>query len=142
MGNPYNITTAELFKFGMNQTAAINIDPAVLQAEIDASCAWADSKMRARYPLPILGSVAGGVGVFDPSIIMHICYHAAYNVMSARGYNPDGGSDTNYKTRYDMALDWFDGVERQRTHPDVTLSPTAPPSYNLPTVTTAPKRGW
>jgi hypothetical protein len=142
MSNPYGITTTDLYKYGLNQTATIGLDPLVLQAEIDASCSWADSKMRGRYPLPILGSIAGGVGVYDPAIIMHICYHAAFNVMTARGFNPDGGSDTNYKTRYEIALDWFDGVQRQRVHPDVMLSPTAPPSYQLPTVNTQPKRGW
>jgi phage gp36-like protein len=110
----------------------------------------ADSYMRGRYNLPITGSVGGGPGVYDPAIVMHVCWIAAYDLMSGRGFNPTAGSDALIERRYYEAVGfpdrpgsgWFPGVQRQAIHPDVTETSTGAPAHPFPQVMSAPPRGW
>ena len=140
---------SDLFTYGLNPIVVAGTpfaSPSLQLTYLQASSDWADSKMRGRYgngPSPlVVGSQAGGLGVYDPSLVMHVCYHAAYNIIVARGYAPADGSDTTYETRYKQAVEFFDGVQRQRTHLDVVTAALPPPQGNLPTVNTAPLRGW
>jgi hypothetical protein len=148
MGARYAVP-ADLFSYALNPVVVAGTawaQATLQQTYLDASSNWFDNFARGRWgnvPSPvILGSQAGGLGVYDQAIVMNVCYHAAYNIIVARGYNPELGADSNYLTRYEQALAFAEGVQRQRIHPDVITPNLATPQGNLPTVNTAPLRGW
>ena len=111
------------------------------QAACNDASSSADAKMRARYPLPITGSIGGGPGVFDPSIVRYTAYMAAYIIMSFRGFNPSSAADRMIVENNEKAIAWFDGVERGNVHPDVTVTQPAPPTYQLPQIISKRPRG-
>lgn len=133
---------------------ATALPKSITQAQLTAACisasAEADSYMRARYALPITGSVAGGPGVYDPALVRHTAYIAAFTIMSGRGFAPGAGTDQNIRENYYAARGWpdrpgsgfFPGVERQHIHLDVTYNTPTPPQYNLPQVHSRPPRGF
>ena len=73
----------------------------------------------------------------------HVCAIAAYDLMTQRGYNPEGG-DSNLRLRYEDAVRWLERVASGTVRPAVTdstpTSSTAMPSG--PVVRTSSKRGW
>jgi phage gp36-like protein len=69
---------------------------------------------------------------------------ADYEMLSRRGYNPDGGSDSNIRMRHDDALRWLEAVARGSAR---ILSPdnvdATPSTYEGSSYTvTRAKRGW
>ena len=98
--------------------------------------------MRGRFNLPILGSVSGGTGVFDPAIVIRVCHIAAYNLMTGRGWNPDPGGDQVIRSAYTDAVKWFECVQRQSIHPDVIESTPDGPAHPFPSFTSDCPRGW
>jgi phage gp36-like protein len=96
----------------------------------------ADSYMRGRYALPLLA--------WGADIVTKTAQVAVYLLMAARGYNPSAGADDLIRIRYEDAIGWFQGIQRQNTHPDVTPSVAQPgdPTHDLPQVRTSPQRGW
>ena len=75
---------------------------------------------------------------------MMTAYIAVYLLMAARGYNPASSSDVTIRQNYEDAIKWFEGVQRQNVHPDVTPAIAQPgdPTHDLPQVQTSPQRGW
>ena len=141
------VTVAQFFQYipatiadGTFITGASDTNGNVLNALITAS-GEADAHMRGRFNLPITGSVAGGPGVFDPAIVMRVCWIAAFNLMRGRGFNPVA-IDTEIKTGYAEAIKWFEGVQRQSIHPDVVESTPDAPAHPFPSFTSAQPRGW
>jgi phage gp36-like protein len=122
--------------YGAPATALSAIPGATQTAQCQASSAFADSKMRNRYQLPLLG--------WGLDLRMYTAIHATYMLLVTRGYNPAAGADPNLRNRFEDALAWFDGVERGNTHPDVTPSVAVgqDPIHDGPRVHTAPVRGW
>lgn len=124
-------------------------DTAVASGLLDATSV-AYSYMRGRYNLPILGSVAGGVGVFDPAIVVRVCHIAAYLLMTGRGFNPEPGADATIRSNYYEAVGfpnqigtgWFPAVQRQAIHPDVIETSTDAPAHPFPSFTSGTPRGW
>lgn len=124
-------------------------DTQVTAALVTAS-AVADSYMRGRFNLPITGSNSGGVGVFDPSIVIRVCHIAAYNLMSGRGFNPAPEGEKQLVDRYFEAVGypnqpgsgWFPQVQRQAIHPDVIETASGGPAHPFPSFTSARPRGW
>jgi phage gp36-like protein len=69
---------------------------------------------------------------------------ADYEMLSRRGYNPDGGSDGNIRLRYEDALRWLESIARGNAR---LLSPenvdSATSTYEGGSyVVTRAKRGW
>jgi phage gp36-like protein len=127
---------ADLYAYGMPLVAMGAVSTATQQAILDARNDFADDKLRARYRLPL-------VAPFPVSLKQNVCMLAAWDVMIARGYNPASGADTNIATRGEMAMKWFDDVERQRAHPNVIeASGGDEPGYAAPQVISKPLQGW
>lgn len=128
--------------------AGTTVDDTAVTAALAEASSIADSFMRGRYNLPITGSVAGGAGVYDPSIVVRVCHIAAYNLMTGRGWNPVPGSDETIRTAYNEAvglgtpLGWFPQVQRQAIHPDVIESSPDAPAHPFPSFTSGTPRGW
>jgi phage gp36-like protein len=67
---------------------------------------------------------------------------AQWKLLNIRGYNPAAGADVNVRDRWVAALAWCAGVERQRIHPKVTLSPAPYQGADAPLVLSQPLQGW
>lgn len=128
-------TRADLTSFGGANAAAIqDFDDATVNAALTAASITADGYMRGRYSLPLTQ--------WDDGIKMFTCYIAGYNLICQRGFDPGRGADANWRMRYEDAIRWFEGVQRQAIHPLVTESPVASPRYQFPQVQSRPPRGW
>jgi len=127
---------ADLVAIGINPQALIGVSTAQQTAACQAASERADSYMRGRYALPLLS--------WGQDVTMMTAYIAVFLVMSARGYNPSAGADDLIRQRYEDAIAWFEGIQRQSVHPDVTPSVPQPgdPNHDLPQVQTSPQRGW
>lgn len=128
-------TRADLVSFGgMNPVAIQNIPDATVDAALLSASLTADGYMRGRFSLPLLA--------WDDGIRMNVAYIAGYNIITQRGMNPGAGADVNFRMRYEDAIRWFEGVQRQAVHPQVTETPIAAPRYEFPQITTGAPRGW
>lgn len=125
---------ADVYSYGISAVACGNVSPADQQKMLDARNVWADGKLRGRYKLPLLS--------WDVDLTMNVAQLTAYDIMCRRGYNPAAPGDVNIRLRYQDAVDWFDGVQRQRIHPNVTETPAASPGQQAPIVITSERRGW
>jgi len=125
---------ADLQNYGLIPEAMQAQANAQLTAQLIAASTVADTYLRGRYNLPLLS--------YDVDLTMYVCWIAAYLFMSTRGYNPEGGADSIYRDRYDDAVAWLKGVERQAIHPNVQPSPTGDPTYTFPQVQSDPPRGF
>ena len=127
-------TITQLTQFALPAEAVQNISNATLQAELDAASTVADSYLRGRYP--------NGIATWDVDLSINVCYLAAYSILAARGYNPEQGADSTYYDRWKAATKWFEGVQRQSIHPNITPNPTGTPLGTFPVVMTERERGW
>lgn len=127
-------TITDLQRYGLPPEAIQGIADPTLQAELDAASTLADSYLRGRYALPLIS--------YDVELTMQVCYIAAYNIMAARGYNPEQGADTIYENRWKLAVAWLRSVQRQEIHPNVQPQPVDDATLGFPQVSTAPARGW
>jgi len=134
MADPIYATQADLARFGVMASATQNVPSATLDAALSGASRVLDGYFRARFSLPLTS--------WDDSVRRMTCWIAAYDVMTARGYSQDSGRDIQIQERYNAAIAWAEGVERQRVHPNVTQTAVAAPSYQFPQISTAPKRGW
>ncbi len=128
-------TLADLYAFGLPLVAMGSVSVATQQRILDGRNGYADDKLRARYLLP-LGTP------YPTSLTQNVCMLAAWDVLMIRGYNPGAAADENIATRGQMALDWFNDVERQRAHPDVVEATSPSPAYAAPQVISKPLQGW
>ena len=120
----------------INPIALTNITTTQITAACQEASEEADSYLRGRYALPLLA--------WGSDITSHVARIAVYILLTARGYNPAAGADDLIRIRYEHALEWFRGIQRQSVHPDVTPSVAQPgdTTHDLPQVRTSPQRGW
>ncbi len=129
-------TLADLYAFGLPLVAMGSVLVTTQQRVLDARNDYADDKFRARYRLPLLEP-------YPESLKLNVCMLAAWDLLMIRGYNPSAAADVNIAARGEMALKWFDDVERQRAHPDVRESSGVDtPSYAAPLVISKALQGW
>lgn len=135
MTAPYAVL-ADLYALGLPLTAMGSVTTAVQQRCLSARNDFADDKMRARYKLPLQTP-------YPDSLVQNICMLAAWDVLMIRGYNPGSAADVNIASRGEMAMKWFDDVERQRAHPNVIeAAGSDTPGYAAPAVISKPLQGW
>lgn len=135
MGSQY-CTPNDLTTTGINAIAFQDVPVPDQTAGCQQASELADSYLRGRYALPLV-SWGGDVTYRTAQI-------AVYLILSARGYNPSAGADSRVRQNYEDAIAWFEGVQRQAVHPDVTPAVAQPgdPIHDLPQVHTSPQRGW
>ncbi len=127
---------ADLYAFGLPLVAMGSVSTAVQQRCLDGRNEYADDKMRARYKLPLQTP-------YPDSLKQAICQLSAWDVLVIRGYNPQSGADVSIRERADLALKWFDDVERQRAHPNVIeATGSDDPGYAAPLIISAHRQGW
>lgn len=111
------------------------------QTALDRRSAYADAKMRGRYALP-LGQP------YDPALVAAVCDLGAWDLVQLRGYNPQSGSDVNFRIRAigvdgkGGAQKLLDDVERQCAHFAVVEAIVPAPGYPSPLIVSQPLQGW
>lgn len=135
MGSQYCNPT-DLIATGVNPLSLIDVSLAQQVSACLEASSDADSYMRGRYALPL--------STWGPDIRGHIAVLAVWKLLRARGLNPAAGGDVYWQTEYLAAIHWFEGIQRQSVHPDVTPAVAQPgdPIHDLPQVHSDPSRGW
>lgn len=127
---------ADLVAYALPPQAVAAIPTSVQQTELDAASETANDYIRGRGQLPLQTP-------YPQSLVKMVCYIAAWNLMSTRGFSPSG-ADKQIQLRYAEAIEWLKGVQRQAIHPALVFSqpPAQDPEYGLPQVRSDPPRGW
>jgi hypothetical protein len=132
-------TITDLQNYGLVGTAFGQLSTVQIQAQLDAASAWANSKMAARYSLPLLAP-------FDISIVKAVVDIAAFELLKLRGFDPQNPGDAAAYAAWEAGRKFFDDVERQHAHPLVNESPRptnqAQPQYASPLVLGQQLQGW
>lgn len=130
-------TRTHLAQFAIRAAALTGIATGDQDAALEAASDLADSYLRARFTLPLSS--------WQDDLRRAVCNVAAYDLLSARGYNPDAGADSNVRQRYEDAVRWLEGVAAGRVTPAVTDSGSSGSSGSgagVARVFTSDPRGW
>lgn len=100
---------ADLEAIGLIASALAAISPSVQDAALLAASSVADSYLQSRYQLPLV--------TWGKDLARVVAVIAAYDLLSARGYNPMAGADVNWRQRYLDALAWLDQVSKGEQSP-------------------------
>jgi phage gp36-like protein len=127
----------DLTAVGVNPDALKGISPTRVGAALDDASAEADGYLAAQYTLPLL--------VWGGDLKKKVAQLAAYDLIAARGRNPQG-LDEDLRLRYQDAIKWLEGVRSGVITPtgisDSTPSQTAgTPGYE-PVVVSSSQRGY
>lgn len=135
MGSQY-CTPADLVSTGINPVALLDVTNPQQLAACQQASEIADSYMRGRYALPLQA--------WGADVTFRTAQIAVWMLLKSRGVNPESGADAYWQTEYNDAIRWFEGIQRQSVHPDVTPAVPQPgdPIHDLPQVITSPQRGW
>lgn len=80
------------------------------------------------------------VAPFDPALVRHVCWLAMWQIMSARGFSVEEGSNRIFGLNRDAALAWLTKLARR----EITLNSNGArvPGTGGPRVLSATPRGW
>lgn len=123
----------DLDTHGMPPAALSSLKPSAKAEGLAATTVEMCSILSKRYDLPIV--------VWDVDIVKACCKWAVYDLLSVRGFNPDG-SDENVRKRYCDARDWVEDVAASRANPINIVDSTPDVIDDGAVVVTLPSRGW
>lgn len=102
-------TPADLAIHGIAAGAVGDLDMSGIQAVLDAASDLADSYLRNHYRLPLAAP-------YPFALVEAVCKVAAFNVLSVRGYNPEGDAGM-LESRYKSAMKWLEDVGAGKASP-------------------------
>lgn len=119
---------------GIPAAALGSVTPTKKVEQLAATTELASGILAGRYDLPIVA--------WGGDLTMATAKIAAYELLSVRGFNPDG-DDSNVRTRYEDAMKWLADVAAGRISP-VGLIDSTPdePDEGGAEIVTLPARGW
>lgn len=130
--------TKDALGAAINPAALSGVSPAAMDVAIADASAEADGYLRSQFTLPLLA-------VNDPALRRHVANMAIYQLMVARGYNPEAEGD-GLRQRYTDAIAWLKGVGAGSITPNVTDSAGGSSSGvsagAAPVVISSPQRGF
>jgi phage gp36-like protein len=109
-------TPNDLGIYGLSSSVVEELDPSDVQEKLDAASSTADGYLSTHYTLPI-------VVPYPASLIDAVCRIAAYNLLSVRGYNPEGQAE-QIRLRYEDAIRWLEGISAGRIAPGDIIDST------------------
>jgi phage gp36-like protein len=130
---------SELHRWGVNEAALEDVAADDQEAALDAASDLIDSYLRQRYTLPL---VSWGHDLKRACAII-----AAWDLISARGYNPNDPADDNLRQRYEDTIAWLRDISAGKVAPQITDSTPgategqAPPGARVQ-VSSNVQRGW
>src|ERR1700722_9455793 len=132
MGTIY-VLPPQLPQFGVDPFALNRVSQDVQMQSCVSASVTLDAYFRGRYPLPFI--------TYDVDITMRAAHIAIWLCLSNVGRNPEAIWDDQIDKRYEEAIRWAEGVQRQSIHPNVTLISVSAPQFSLPAVLTHCRRG-
>lgn len=130
-------TAADLARLGLSAKALTGIPLADQDAALAAASAVADGYLAARYTLPLLA--------WGDDLKRAVSLIAAYDLMTRRGYSPEGG-DEQLRLRYEDGVKWLEQVGKGAISPvglvESPPSATPAPGDSGPVIAQRPLRGW
>lgn len=130
-------TAADLARLALPARALTGILLADQDAALDAASALADGYLAARYTLPLLA--------WGDDLRRTVSLIAAYDLMTRRGYSPEGG-DEQLRLRYEDGMKWLEQVSKGTINPtgfeESPPSATPAPGDSGPVIAERPLRGW
>lgn len=131
-------TRTDLTRLGIRAGALTGVSTDEQDAALEAASDLADSYMRSRYALPLTG--------YGDDLKRAVCAVAAWDLLSTRGFAPQGGADEAVQTRYESAIGWLKDVSAGRaavSGGNTTPTPTRTSRVSsAASVTSSAKRGW
>ena len=138
----------DVFNIAIPQQAVAQLTAAQQNQCCQAASDTCDDHFRGRW-----GYDAVPLLQWDQSVTLASARIAAFLMVNVRGYRGDASADKLFKTFYDIAMDWLGAVQRQQSHPLVTLANNMSVGGAQPIVTsfsvvdlstgaTASSRGW
>lgn len=112
-------TQTDLTRIGLVGAALTNVPSAALDEALDAASAIADSYLQGQYVLPL--------SQWGYDLVRAVCCIAAWDCLTARGYNPQSQGDANVYKRSEDALKWLDEVSKGMQTPLNILDASTPP---------------
>ena len=132
-------TISDLMKFGAPSGAIGDLSPEDMQGQLDSASSTADSYLRLHYPVP-LGTP------YPAALVEAICRIAAFNLLSVRGYNPEGDAgllESRSKDAMRYLRDLGSGAASLgATDGAFAVQPTADTGGGVTVVGTSSSRGW
>lgn len=123
----------DLDAYGMQAAALTSFSASKRAGALAAASAKADSKLGVRYDLPLVA--------WDTDLRECVCKIAAYDLLSVRGFNPDG-ADQNIRDRHKDAWAWLKDVADLTAEPVGIVDSTADVDDAGIAVVSFPSRGW
>lgn len=119
---------------GLPAATSAALKPSKIAEALAATTELASGKLATRYTLPIL--------TWGSDITQAICKISAYDILSVRGFNPDG-DDQNVRDRYLDAMKWLADVAASKADPIglTDSSATTVPDDGV-VISTTVRRGW
>ena len=111
-------TTADLAAVGMVPQILNTIAGATQLAALAAASALADSFLQSRWTLPLAS--------WGSDLARCVAIIAAYDLLSARGYNPAAGADVNWRLRYLDELAWLKEIAQGEQTPSAVIDSGSP----------------
>lgn len=128
-------TTTDLTRFGAPAASLAAFDATAQNAALAAASALADGHLARRFAMPL--------SAWGDDLRKHVCWLAAFDLLSGRGFREDAlGADT-LEARYDKAITWLKGIAAGSVEPQgiTDASPTRRETAGV-VVVSRPSRGW
>lgn len=126
-------TTADLYLWGCPANGLLSFTAPQQQAALDGAADVVDGYLRDKYVLPLTGTIA-------PSLKRACAVIAAYDLLTARGYDPTTGQSEQIAHRYEMTVKWLEQIAKGQISPALTDS-TPGGLVGAPTVLQASTQG-
>ena len=119
-------TPTDLANVGALPTFVQSLTSGQMTEALQTASAFMDSYFISRFMLPIV--------TWSYDVVQCCCQLAIYNLIAARGYNPNNPAELVYETRFNQACKWLKDVANGVATPFMTdSSPSAAPGQATPT---------
>jgi phage gp36-like protein len=131
----YANATTDFPVYGLPAVAIANLPAGTVQATLDALSSEADGSIAGQFVLPLKQ--------FPPELTKYVCWMAALELMSVRGYNPEDDRGLLI-SRDKRAREWLDKVSKGLISPPGMIGADGnnEDQSGAGDLTSDPLRGW
>jgi phage gp36-like protein len=124
---------ADLVRLAISANALTGISNDAQQGALDAVSSTAEGYMGAAFRTPLLA--------WGDDLKRAVCQITAYDLLKARGFAPQAGSNDAMLASHDAAIRWLEQVSQGHVKP-AGVTDSSPSAVSVSTVSSKPQRGW